>query len=85
MLAALGGTHEATVYVIFCHAPPGVLEARIAARLAEAADASEADRGVLALQQKRFVPLDAAEGLAVIDADTTQTDVVSRVLQQLRS
>lgn len=82
-LSSLGASHEASVYVVFCHAPQAVLEARIAARQREATDASEADRSVLALQQTRFEPLDAAESLTVIDADTTQADVVSRTLRGL--
>jgi hypothetical protein len=82
-LSSVGATHEAAVYVIFCHAPCEVLEARIVARQREASDASEADRAVLTLQQMRFEPLEAAEGFAVIDADTTRTNVVSEVLERL--
>lgn len=82
-LSSLGPACGAEVCMISCHAPPEVLAARIAARQREAADPSEADRGVLALQRARFEPIDATEGLTVIDADTTRTDVVSRVLQQL--
>jgi uncharacterized protein len=82
-LASLGASHGAGVYVIFCHAPREVLEARIAAREREARDASEADRRVLALQERSFEPLGAAERLAVIDADTAQADVISQVLQRL--
>ncbi len=83
-LSSLGAACEARVDVVFCHAPHEVLEARIAARQDAAADASEADRGVLARQQARFEPICAAERLAVVDADTTRADVVSQVLQQLR-
>ncbi|HXZ60066.1 MAG TPA: AAA family ATPase [Steroidobacteraceae bacterium] len=82
-LSSLGAECQAAVYVVFCHAPREVLEQRIGARQSEAADASEADRSVLALQQARFEPIDAAERLTVIDADTTRADVVPRVLEQL--
>jgi uncharacterized protein len=82
-LSSLGPEHQATVRLVFCHAPRQVLEARIAARERAAADASEADRSVLALQQARFEPIVAAERLTAIDADTTRADVVSRVLAQL--
>lgn len=83
LLSSLGPEHHAEVRLVFCHAPREVLEARIAARERAGADASEADRRVLALQQARFEPIEVNEGLAVIDADTTRADVVRRVLQQL--
>ena len=82
-LASLGPEHGAVVRVVFCHAPRAVLEARIAARQHAAADASEADRGVLALQQARFEPIEAAERLNVIDADTARADLVSQVLGEI--
>lgn len=82
-LSSLGPACDARVCVIFCHAPAGVLAARIAVRQREATDPSEADRGVLALQQASFQPPDASEGLSVIEADTTRTDVISRSLQQI--
>jgi hypothetical protein len=82
-LSSLGPEHHAEVRLVFCHAPREVLESRIAARERAGVDASEADRRVLALQQARFEPVDADEGLAVIDADTTRADVVRQVLQQL--
>jgi hypothetical protein len=83
-LSSLGPAYEATVLVVFCHAPPEVLEARILARQREAADASEADRSVLAQQRLRFEPIDASERLTVIDADTARADVVSRVLGRIQ-
>jgi aminoglycoside phosphotransferase family enzyme/predicted kinase len=83
LLGSLGAGHEATVHIVFCHAPDDVLEARITERQREATDPSEADRRVLALQQRSFEPPDAGEGLAVIDADTTQPAVVSHVLRCL--
>lgn len=82
-LASLGAEHAATVQLVFCHAPRAVLEARIAARQGTAADASEADRSVLARQEARFEPIEAAERLTVIDADTTGAEVVSRILAEI--
>jgi len=73
-----------TLQIIFCHAPPAVLEARIAGRMQAASmDASEADRRVLAWQQTHFEAISAAEALPVIDADTTRAAVVSDVLAGL--
>ena len=82
--AALAAEHAAALRVVHCHAPPAVLEARIAARAAAGTDASEADRAVLGLQEARFEPISAAENLPVVDADTSAADVLSRVLRQLR-
>jgi predicted kinase len=83
-LSSLGPACQATVHVVFCHAPHEVLETRIAARDRAAADASEADRDILALQEARFEPIEVGESLTVIDADTTRADVVARVLEQLQ-
>lgn len=83
-LSSLGAVHAASVHVVYCHAPREVLEARIAAREREAADASEADSSVLALQEARFEPIGAAEQLRVIDVDTTAADAVTQVLERLR-
>ncbi len=55
----------------------------LAAREREAADASEADSSVLALQETRFEPVCAAEQLRVIDVDTTRADAVAQVLERL--
>jgi len=83
-LSSLGAACAATVHVVYCQAPREVLESRLAAREREAADASEADSRVLALQQTRFEPISAAEHLSVIDIDTTRADAVVHVLEQLR-
>ncbi len=83
--AALAAEHGAALWVVYCHAPPAVLEARVVARAAAGSDASEADRAVLALQQARFEPISAAENLRVVDADTTAPEVLARVLSQLRA
>ncbi len=82
-LGSLGPACAGALQVIFCHAPHGTLAARVEARGREATDASEADHRVLALQEMRFEPIEAAEGFRVIDADTSQADVVSRVLKEL--
>ncbi|HXY98310.1 MAG TPA: AAA family ATPase [Steroidobacteraceae bacterium] len=83
--AALAADHAAASWVVYCHAPPAVLEARLAARGEAGTDASEAGRAVLNLQMARFEPISVAESLRVIDADTTGADVVSRVLRQIRA
>lgn len=82
-LHALGAQHGAAVRVIFCHAPRDVLQRRISARRQSGVDASEADLPVLEWQEKRFEPICPEENLAVIDADTTAGDVMSRVQEQL--
>jgi aminoglycoside phosphotransferase family enzyme/predicted kinase len=82
-LSSLGPECGASVHVVFCHAPTKVLERRIADRERAAADASEADHSVLALQRARFEPIEPAERLSVIDADTTRAEVVAKVLAQL--
>jgi uncharacterized protein len=79
---ALAARHSAVLRVILCQAPQEVLEARIAARRSAAADASEADRQVLHLQQARFEPILPDESLAVIGADTTDADVVARTAER---
>ncbi len=82
-LSSLGPACDARVCVVFCHAPAGVLAARIAARQRAGLDPSEADRGVLALQRAGFEPIDASEGLTVIEADTMRADVIPRALRQI--
>jgi len=76
---ALAEDCSAALDVILCQAPQPVLQARIAERRRTQADASEADERVLHLQQARFDPILPAEKLAVIDADTTQANVVAQV------
>jgi len=72
------------VVVVFCHAPDAVLEARVLARREARADASEADLAVLSWQRRAFEPIRPDEqGIRLIDADTTRSDVVSRVLEQI--
>jgi uncharacterized protein len=81
---ALASKCRVPMHVVFCHAPPEVLEARIAARQRVGADASEADRTVLTLQQARFEQIRCAENLRVIDADMTHADVVAQVSALIR-
>ncbi len=71
---------RAVLQVILCRAPQAVLEARLALRVRNAADASEAGERVLRLQQERFEPVLPGEQLSVIEADTTQPDVVGLAL-----
>jgi hypothetical protein len=83
--AALAAEHAAPLSLVYCHAPPAVLQARVAARAQAGIDASEADRAVLELQEARFEPIGTAENLRVVEADTTAADVLSRVLSQVRA
>ncbi|HEV2286539.1 MAG TPA: AAA family ATPase [Steroidobacteraceae bacterium] len=83
-LSYLGAAYGVPVHVFLCHAPRAVLEARLAARERAGADASEANLSVLALQQTQFEPIGAAEGLTVIEADTTRVDLVPQLLAQLQ-
>jgi uncharacterized protein len=84
-LRALAAQCAATLHVIYCHAPPEVLEARLAARQRGGADVSEADHAVLAWQRTQFQPLRPAEDFHIIDVDTTDPDVLSHVLQSVKT
>jgi uncharacterized protein len=81
--SALAARCAVALYVILCDAPQRVLEARITGRQHDSVDASEADLEVLRLQRARFEPIYAKENLTVIDADTTQRDVLRRVLSAI--
>jgi alcohol dehydrogenase, propanol-preferring len=71
------------VLLIHCQAPPETLRTRILLRQQSAADASEADAGVLQWQLEHFEPPAAAEALTCIDADTALPDVVDTVSAQI--
>jgi len=58
--------------IVACRADEGVLQARLAARRAAAADPSEADAAVLALQQRHAEALRADERACTIEVDTSQ-------------
>lgn len=82
-LAQLCGMMEVPLHVIHCEAPAAVLRQRIASRMREGHDASEADQNVLEaklLEREAIVP---TEQLDVIAADTTRADVEMTVLAEL--
>jgi predicted kinase len=69
--------------LVRCTAPDAVLESRIRERTRAGADASEADIAVLNWQRAHYEPIDPAEGLAVIEADTTHESVLANVKREL--
>jgi uncharacterized protein len=70
-------------YLVHCHAPQGVQMARIEQRRAGGGDASDADLQVLEWQQRHSQAVAADEGPCILDADTTEADVVERIFRQL--
>jgi hypothetical protein len=60
-----------------------VLESRILGRQRAGSDASEADLSVLAWQESQREAIAPEEGLRVIDADTTEGDIVLKVCAML--
>jgi len=72
------------VVVVSCEAPLPILLERIRSRQARATE-SEAGPAVLQRQMERREVIDAAEGLPVVVADTTQPDVVRRTIAALRN
>ena len=77
--------HGARLSMIQCEAPDDVLRERIAMRATRGNDPSEATVEVLSLQRGRLEPVDAAEGLRRIVAQTNRPQVVQDVLAQLDS
>ncbi len=75
----LAATHGVEIRLLHCHAPRAVLEARIRGRQQDGSDASEADLEVLASQESRREAIAPDEGFVVIDVDTTDADIVSKV------
>jgi aminoglycoside phosphotransferase family enzyme/predicted kinase len=72
------------VVLIRCHAPAEVLRSRILDRARRGNDASEADLAVLDRQQASYEAIDSAEGLEVIEADTTREAVIDDVEAALK-
>jgi aminoglycoside phosphotransferase family enzyme/predicted kinase len=68
------------VHLVSCSAPDAVLEARIAARKARGSDPSEADDVVLGWQRSQLEPVARAEALEVIPVDTTDPEVLGKVI-----
>ncbi|HEY8510265.1 MAG TPA: AAA family ATPase [Steroidobacteraceae bacterium] len=73
------------VRVIHCRAPAHVLEQRIIERARKGKDASEADLSVLQWQREHFEAFDMGENIPAIDADTTDPDVLAKVLKSLEA
>ena len=63
-----------TVCLVHCHASHAVLLKRIKERSSSGRDESDADISVLQWQEEGWQPIEADEGIAVLEADTTQTD-----------
>ncbi|MFO7276468.1 MAG: AAA family ATPase [Pseudomonadota bacterium] len=74
---------QVPLFVVRCTAPDRVLRERIESRMREGNDPSEADVAVLDWQLGRQEPIEADEGLAVIEADTTSDTVLAHVLAAL--
>jgi aminoglycoside phosphotransferase family enzyme/predicted kinase len=70
-------------WLVHCHAPIGVMEARIRERLHRQDDPSEADVQVLQQQRNAFEPPAGAEGLQIIEADATSDAVLAQVVDAL--
>jgi uncharacterized protein len=83
-LAQLCRLMNVPLVVLQCQAPLSLLRQRIGARLEAARDASEADLAVLERQLELREPIEPAEGLTVIKANTALADVVASVLEELR-
>jgi aminoglycoside phosphotransferase family enzyme/predicted kinase len=77
--AALARECGVPVVIVRCQAPKSVLESRVASRGERGSDASEANLSVLEWQHAHAEPIDDAEGLQVIEADTTRATVVAEV------
>lgn len=82
-LHELARRHALTVQLIHCHAPRAELEARLGKRARAGVDASEADLSVLNWQNAHVEPVLASEGFEMIDADTTSSEVVPKVIGRL--
>jgi aminoglycoside phosphotransferase family enzyme/predicted kinase len=79
----LAAQYGCELRVIHCHAPRVELQTRLADRSRARRDASEADREVLAWQERHLEPLQVSEGLATVDADTTAENVADDVRHSL--
>ncbi len=71
-------------HLIHCHAPQSVLEQRITERSRRANDASEADLSVMRWQTTQFDVLEPGESFSVVDASTTDADLMNRLVRELK-
>ncbi|HTY93256.1 MAG TPA: AAA family ATPase [Steroidobacteraceae bacterium] len=83
-LITMAATLKVPLRLVHCHAPMQVQRTRIERRRAGGLDASEADLRVLAWQQEHLQAPAADEGITILDADTTEVDVVERITRSLR-
>jgi aminoglycoside phosphotransferase family enzyme/predicted kinase len=81
--ARLGAAFAVPVTLVRCTASAQVLRERLGRRAALRSDASEAGLEVLRWQERRAEPIEASEGLTVIEADTTRAQVVSETRARL--
>lgn len=81
----LAGNLGIPFVIVYCSAPESTLAERIESRARRGDDPSEAGREVLALQQRKFEPLDRLEREFVIDVDTRAPDAVQRCAARLES
>jgi predicted kinase len=78
---ALAREHGANTVIVHCTAPLEVLRARVAARAATAADASEATVSLLDRQPSYWEPFGADERASVVTVDTTEPQTIERAVQ----
>jgi aminoglycoside phosphotransferase family enzyme/predicted kinase len=69
-------------WIVYCHAPHGLLEKRLRERQRRGRDPSEADIAVLRWQESHFIPPAAREATAVLDAAEFS---VPQLLRRLRA
>jgi uncharacterized protein len=80
---AMASQLEVPVCIVHCRAERSVLEARVVERYERGDDASEADLSVLDWQQALFEPIGADEQIPVVEADTSDTDVVAESVRKI--
>jgi aminoglycoside phosphotransferase family enzyme/predicted kinase len=76
---ALAANLGVPVCLIQCQAPLELLRARIDARLRDNRDLSEADRDVLALQQRHTEPISPDEGFKILEVNTADPHSLERL------
>ncbi len=82
---ALAASLAVPMYLVRCEAPPKVLAARIDQRLRDDHDLSEADLDVLTWQQRHTEPASPEEGFRILDVNTADPHLVSRLYHSLGS
>lgn len=81
---ALAARLDVRLGMIYCCAESAVLRARLAERQRAGNDASEADARVLEWQLQRLEPIEADEGIEVLQIDTDRTDPAAFAAAQIR-